>query len=134
MTPASRGHGDRLPRKFDAAVTALLAEPTIAAAAKRVGIGAQTLRKWLTFPEFAAAVQAARRRCFDHALARLQHATLDAVAALEAVIADQSADVGQRVRAADLLLTHSLRAVEIGDLAERLAALEAAAIPEKGQP
>jgi hypothetical protein len=55
------GHGEKLSRKREQAIAALLTQPTIAAAAKMAGIGERTLRRWLKLPEFASAYDAARR-------------------------------------------------------------------------
>ena len=47
------GHGEMKSRKADALISALLTERTIEAAAKAVGIGQATARRWMQDPEFA---------------------------------------------------------------------------------
>ena len=42
------GHGDKLSRKQEQAIAALLAEPTIEAAAPKADIGLTTLKNWPT--------------------------------------------------------------------------------------
>ncbi len=58
----SAERGSRRPKQEEAAISALLSEPTIEAAATRAGIGGSTLRRWLTEPEFKARYRAARRQ------------------------------------------------------------------------
>ena len=53
------GHGEKLTRKQDAAIGALLSQPTISAAAQSVGLGEATLRRWLKDPGFLAAYRSA---------------------------------------------------------------------------
>jgi hypothetical protein len=53
------------------AVAALLAEPTIVAAARSLKISERTLRRWLEDPEFHSAYRAAKRAVHDDALDRL---------------------------------------------------------------
>lgn len=43
------------------AIKALLEEPTVTAAAKRLGVNRSTLHRWMQRPDFAAALEAARR-------------------------------------------------------------------------
>lgn len=54
------GQGEKLSRKRDQAIAALLTQPTISEAAKAIGVGEKTLRRWLKVPEFMAAYNAAR--------------------------------------------------------------------------
>ena len=54
------GHGVKFGRKKEAAITALLTQRTTDDAARAVGIGSATLRRWLKEAEFAAAYREAR--------------------------------------------------------------------------
>lgn len=66
------------------AVLALLTEKTLAAAAKRAGIGERTLRRWLTEDaEFKAEYAAAREATFTAGINRVQALTGKAVDTLE---------------------------------------------------
>ena len=76
------GHGDKLGRKEEQAILALLARPTIGEAASAVGIGEVSLRRWLQRPDFRDRYREARQRVVEGAIASLQQATGDAVAAL----------------------------------------------------
>ena len=51
------------------AVVALLREPTVAKAARHVGVNERTLRRWLADPGFRAALDDARREVFGEVLA-----------------------------------------------------------------
>jgi hypothetical protein len=77
----------KLRRKTEAAVAALLTEPTHAAAAARAGVAESTLHRWLRRPEFQAAYRAARERVVDEAVGQLQRAAGEAVATLRANLA-----------------------------------------------
>jgi hypothetical protein len=66
------GHGEKLSRKREKAIAALLTEPTIAQAAKAAGIGEKTLRRWLKSPEFSLAYDAARRELIDVAMVAMR--------------------------------------------------------------
>lgn len=56
-----KGHGEKLSRKQEAAVAALLTESTLCRAAERARVGEVTLWRWLKEPGFKAAYREARR-------------------------------------------------------------------------
>jgi hypothetical protein len=112
--------GSKLARKQQAAVAALLAEPTHAAAA--AGISLATLQRWLLTPAFQAAYRAARRQVVEHVVARLQQAGGQAVETLRANLAAERP--GDQIRAACAVIDYALRGLEITDLVERVAELE----------
>ena len=122
MTP---GEGGKRPRQEDAAIAALLSEPTIAEAAQKVGIGRSTLLRWLAEPEFKARYRAARRSVVESAIGRLQQATTQAVDALARNLTCGTPAV--EVGAARTILDQATKAVELVDLAERIEQLEQAA-------
>jgi hypothetical protein len=119
--------GGKFTRKKEEAIAALLTHRSIEDAAKAVGIGTQTLLRWLKIPEFDAAYRAARRAAFAQATARLQQATSAAVSTLLKIMVDPNAPASTRVRAADSVLDHAKQAIEIEDVEVRVAALEQAA-------
>jgi hypothetical protein len=121
----SRGHGCKLARKCEDAVLALLAAPTVKAAARKVGVTEKTLRTWMRIPEFAALLHEARQQSFAHGLARLQAATGEAADLLRQTVTSHKGAPPLRLKAADLILAHSVRAAELTELRERLEALEA---------
>lgn len=121
----SRGHGCKLSRKCHDAVLALLTEPTVKAAARRVGVSEKALRTWARIPEFAEMLREARDQAFGHALGRLQAVATQAVDVLERVMKGRKTSAELKVKAAAAVLTHSFKAAELHELADRLAALEA---------
>jgi hypothetical protein len=118
------GHGSKFGRKQEEAIAALLTQRTIDEAAKAVGIASNTLLKWMKDPEFDAAYREGRRLAFRQSVARLQHASSAAVTTLLKIMVDPTAPHSTRVRAADSVLDHATKAIEVEDLEVRLAALE----------
>ena len=121
------GHGARFGRKKEEAIAALPTHRSIEDAAKAVGIGTQTLLRRLKIPEFDKAYREARRAAFAQSTARLQQATSAAVSTLLKVMVDTNTPASTRVRAADSVLNHSAKAIEIEDIDARVAELERAA-------
>jgi hypothetical protein len=73
-----------------------------------------------------------RRAAHSQSIARLQQATSAAVTTLLKVMVDPTAPHSTKVRAADSVLDHSAKAIEIEDIDVRVAALETATAG--GQP
>tara|TARA_B100000315_G_scaffold208387_1_gene203651 strand:+ start:150 stop:518 length:369 start_codon:yes stop_codon:yes gene_type:complete len=119
------GHGEKLSRKQDAAIGALLSHPTISAAAQSVGLGEATLRRWLKEPDFLGAYRATRRDALEHCVVLLQKAGSAAVEALQQSL--QATSEGVRLRAACAILDYSMKGAELLDLETRIAVLEEAA-------
>jgi transposase-like protein len=122
-----KGHGTKFGRKKEEAIAALLTQRNLDEAAKSIGIAPNTLLKWMKQPEFDAAYREARRAAFRQSVARLQQASGAAVSTLLKIMVDTSSPHSTRVRAADSVLDHSAKAIEIEDIEARVAALEAAA-------
>jgi hypothetical protein len=121
------GHGEKLTRKQDQAIAALLSAPTIPEAAQQAGVGEHTLRRWLQDAAFSEAYRAARRQVVQQAIVQVQRATKKAVETLLGVMADNAAPSSAKVRAAQVILDLALRVVELEDIETRLVALEAQA-------
>src|ERR1700692_3701634 len=119
-----KGHGTKFGRKQEEAVAALLTQRNLEEAAKTVGIAPNTLLKWMKEPEFDAAYRAARRSAFGQSISRLQQASSAAVSTLLKVMVDASTPASTKVRAADSVLNHSAKAIEIEDIEVRVAELE----------
>lgn len=109
------GHGEKLTRKQEALIGALLTEPTHAAAAAKAGVSEATVGRWLRLPAFRAAYRQARRELVEGAVGRIQAATGQAVDTLLAVARSGAKD-GDRVRAAVALLDHALRGLTDADV------------------
>src|ERR1039458_6925562 len=122
-----KGHGAKFSRKMEEAVAALLTQRNQEEAARSVGIGTATLLRWQKLPEFQQAYRPARRAAHGQSIARLQQATSAAVSTLLKVMVDASTPASTKVRAADSVLNHSVKAIEIEDIEVCLAVLEAAA-------
>jgi hypothetical protein len=124
------GHGSKFGRKMEQAVAALLTQPNVDAATRLVGISVATLMRWQKEPEFQKALREARRAAFGQAIARLQQMSSAAVATLGKVMVDQGAPASTRVRAAECIINHAAKAIEIEDIEARVTELERVA-PQK---
>src|SRR5579864_2362707 len=122
-----KGHGTKFGRKKEEAIAALLTQRNIEEAAKSIGIAPNALLKWMQLPEFQAEYRKARRAAHAQSIARLQQATGAAVSTLLKVMVDAGTPASTKVRAADSVLNHSAKAIEIEDIEVRVAALEASA-------
>lgn len=118
----SGGHGEKLSRKHEAAVAALLTCSTIEEAASMVGVGQSTLRRWMKTEGFRAAFARARREAFGAAMGRLQAVAGAAVEALNRNLGCGNASA--EVSAARVILEQSTRMLELADLLKRIEALE----------
>jgi hypothetical protein len=117
-----RGHGQKLNRKQEALIAALLTEPTHAGAATKAGVSEATLHRWLRLPAFQTAYRQARRGIVEAAIGRLQQTAGKAVDTLDRNLACGQA--GNEIRAALSILDHAMKAVELLDLVERVEELE----------
>jgi len=121
-----RGHGTKFSRKMEEAVAALLTQRNVEEAARAAGIGAATLLRWQKLPEFKKAFREARRAAHQQSNARLQQATSAAVSTLLKVMVDPATPASTKVRAADSVLNHSAKAIELEDIEARVEELERA--------
>jgi transposase-like protein len=122
-----KGHGTKFGRKKEEAVAALLSQRNVEEAARSVGIGGNTLLRWMQEPEFEAAYREARRLAFGQSIARLQQAASAAATTLLKIMVDPNTPAASRVRAADRVLDHAAKAIEIEDIEVRVSELERAA-------
>ena len=122
-----KGHGTQFDRKMEEAIAALLTQRNIDEAAKAVGIATNTLLNWMKLPEFQAAYREARRAAFGQSIARLQQASSAAATTLMKIMLDANTPASTRLRAADSVLAHAAKAIEIEDIEARVRALEEAA-------
>ena len=121
-----RAHGEKLSRKHEQTIAALLTCDSITAAAADCGVAEATVHRWLKDVVFQTAYREARRAVVQHAIAQVQRATGDAVETLRSVMQDREAPASARVSAAKAVLETAVKAVELEDLEARIAALEAA--------
>jgi hypothetical protein len=113
-----------LGRRKEAAIAALLTEATLAGAAAKAAVSERTLRYWLDEPTFAAAFRTARRHVVDGAVMRLQQLCLRGVVKLNDLL-DSPRDA-VALRAATVILSMGLRAVELDECVSRIERLEQA--------
>ena len=83
-------------------------------------------------PEFDAAYRAAKRAAYGQSIARLHYLSTAAVSTLGKVMLDAETPPATKVRAADSILNHTAKAIEIEDIDARLANLEEATEANKG--
>jgi hypothetical protein len=121
------GAKGKLGRKQEAAVLALLSSRNLDEAARVAGVTTRTLYRWMKEPEFDAAYREAKRSAFSQSVARLHQMASAAVMTLGKIMIDSNAPASTRVRAADCVLNHTTKAVELEDLEGRLSELERAA-------
>jgi hypothetical protein len=121
------GHGSKFGRKKEEAIAALLTQRNTEEAARAIGVGTATLLRWLKEPEFDAAYRKARRLAYGQSIARLQQASSAAATTLLRIMADPNSPPSCRLRAADSVLSHASKAIEIEDIDARVTELERAA-------
>jgi hypothetical protein len=116
------GHGEKVTRKQQQAIAALLAEPSIRKAALACSVDESTLRKWLKNPTFLSEYRSARRAVVEAAVGQLQRAAGAAVKTLRKALGCPNASVA--VRSALGILDRAFAGVELLDHEMRLAELE----------
>jgi hypothetical protein len=117
----SKGHGEKMSRKQEQAIAALLAEDTVERAAAAASVPYRTLKNWLTLPAFCAAYRRARTQLLERVVARLLNTTTEAVATLKRNLT--CGKPSTEVRAALALIQQSLHGVEVLDLENEVAEL-----------
>jgi hypothetical protein len=126
-------NGSKLTPKQEQAILALLTNQGVDNAARAVGIGPRTLYRWMNEPLFDKAYRKARRDAFGQGTARLQQASGAAVSSILKIMVDQHAAASTKLRAAELVLTHGAKAIEIEDVEARVSELERAAEESKNE-
>ena|SRR6058998_805928 len=121
------GHGAKFGRKKEEAIAALLSHRNIEEAARAIGVGYKTLLRWLELPEFRDAYRNARREAVQQAVARLQQATGAAGLTILKLMTDPNVPAAVRLRAAECVFDHAIKAIELEDIEVRVAELERAA-------
>jgi hypothetical protein len=119
--------GTKFGRKQEEAIAALLTQKNVDEAARTAGIGTRTLLRWMKNPEFDAEYRKARRAAFGQCIARLQQGATAAATTLLKTMIEASVPASVRVRAAECVLNHAAKAIELEDIEARVAELERAA-------
>ena len=107
--------GEKLGRKKEAAVVALLSSRNIEEAARGAGVTPRTLYRWMKEPEFDAVYREARRDAFSQSIARLHQMAGAAVTILGQVMIGADTPPATKVRAADSILDHIAKNSKIED-------------------
>ena len=114
------GNVTKLRPKQEEAIVALLSNRSVEDAARAVKTAPRTLYRSLNEPQFDKAYRKARRAAFGHSTARLQQASGAAVSAVLKVMVDPGTSGSTRLRAADIVLAHAAKAIEIEDIEARV--------------
>jgi len=115
---------ERLPKKQQSAIVALISHRTIEEASQSAGIGRTIIFKWLQNEDFQAAYRQARADVVRHAIAQAQNACSEAVTVLREIMNSTESPASTRVSAAKAILETSLKAVELEDIISRIEKLE----------
>ncbi|MGH9593286.1 MAG: helix-turn-helix domain-containing protein [Bryobacteraceae bacterium] len=128
--------GEDLGAKKEAAILALLSSRNVEEAARAVDVDPRTVYRWLKEPEFQAAFRAAKWAAFSQSIGRLHQMSSTAVSILGKVMVDPATPPATKVRAADSILNHTIKAIETENFEVRLSELERAEAsrkPQKGE-
>ena len=123
---------EKLGAKREAAILALLSTRSVEEAARSIGVNPRTLYRWMKEPEFDAAYRAGKRAAYGQSIARLHHLSSAAVSTLGKVMLDPATPPATKVRAADSILDHTAKAIEIEDIDARVRLLEEATEANRG--
>lgn len=124
--------GGKLGRKQEELIVALLSQRSVEDAARVANVTARTVYRWMKEPEFDAAYRKAKRAAFGQSIARMHHLSSAAVSTLGKIMLDSATPPATRVRAADSILDHTAKAIEIEDIEARVSELERAAHASEG--
>ena len=115
-----KGHGAKFGRKKEEAIIALLMQRNVEEAARSIGISTQTLVRWMKLPEFQKPYREAKWAAFGQSVARLHYLSSAAVSTLGKIMLDSKTPPATRVRAADSILDHTIKAIETEDIEVRV--------------
>lgn len=118
------GHGEKLTRKKEAGITALLTSATITEAAVKCDIAESTLRRWLRNETFARCYRQVRTRMLESTVNLLRQKSVAAIETLADVANDKASPAGARVSAARSVVELAIKGAELQDLEDRIGELE----------
>jgi hypothetical protein len=101
----SRGHGEKMPRKAEQAIAALLSQATLEKAAEQAGVSLRTLKGWLREPRFRRAYREARQAILERTTSLILQLTGKAILTLHASL--DARDEAVRLRAAMAVLQYA---------------------------
>jgi hypothetical protein len=96
---ATAGHGAKLPRRQEQAIVALLAQRSVAEAARTIAVKAQTLRLWMKDPGFNAKYAVAACAVYGSAMRIAQQRASDAAVVIRSISRDIAVPEETRLKA-----------------------------------
>lgn len=117
---------DSLSGRQARALTALLVNPSVVAAAKKAGLGEATLYRYLADPVFKAALDKRRDALVSSITSSLVGLAGLAIEALRDILQDEDASAAVKSRTALGWLAQMRQSVELVELVERVSKLEEA--------
>jgi hypothetical protein len=127
------GHGAKYPRKKQQAIIELFQQRSIAEAARKTGVGLQTLYRWMEEPEFVAECRAFERSTFGEALTLAQQKTGDLMMLIRNFSLDRTVPDATRNKANDYIYSDA-KANALEDTQERLSEQERAKAISTDEP
>jgi hypothetical protein len=115
---------ESLPANQRRAVRALLTKQTIEGAAKFANVGESSIYRWLSDDSFRSALIEAEGTALDSATRRLVGLSEAAIAVITQLLIDREAPPMVRIRAAECVLGHMMKMVEVRNLSARIETLE----------
>src|ERR1019366_4006528 len=125
------GRTVELSQRKQAAIIALVTQPTVAEAARVANVRPNTLGRWKKEPAFDAEWRGARCLGLHQAIARLQKISGAAVSALLKVMFDSASPPAAQLKAAETVLRYAKAAAELEHVQARLTELERSAAASK---
>jgi hypothetical protein len=113
-------------KKKDAAIAALLVQPTVAAAARAVGVSSQTLGRWMKDPAFDAAYRAAKQANHEQSMARHGRRAVAYVESIRNIVSDPTVKASTRRAAGQFVIREAGHAREMEDFAAEVATVDRA--------
>lgn len=107
-------------------LASLIAGGSVRKASQIAGVSISTVRNRLSDSEFRARYESEKAQILQATVDELTACLSDAVSALVATLDDEKTPATVKVSAADSLLRHGLRYIEVAGLEKRIAALEEA--------
>lgn len=119
-----RTNGNTLSSKQMQAIEALLVSPDATTAAIEAGVCKDTMYRYLKEPAFQTALRETQSAALEYIGVGLLTLAGKALRTLNDAMDNPSATVAVKVRAADAVLSHTLRVKELIDLESRMRSLE----------
>ncbi|MCA1011388.1 hypothetical protein [Halobacillus halophilus] len=117
-------NGEKLNKKQELAVMAIITEPTMQKAADKAGITTSTLYRWQQLDSFQEQLHQMKKETVSQATARLRQSMTIAVDTLTEMASNPKTPAVARGSAARTLLEYGMKAHQMEDLQERIERLE----------